>query len=111
MYCGLPAPERSAEKNLRETSSEDAQPCNDALSLKKITAVIAKMKRLLDAGRFEQAIYERMSLDLIRDYLSTKDASGKLIFVSYEIQDSELAPYLTPDMVEKLKVLVMDSIV
>lgn len=110
MYCGLPAPERDAGPELRQKSPEDAQPHNDSLSLKKITAVIAKMKSLLDAGRFEQAVYERTSLDLIRDYLSTKDDSGKLIFASYEIQDSELAPYLTQDMVEKLKLHVMDSI-
>jgi len=110
MYCGLPAPERSADTHLRHEPAEKAQPRDDALSLKKITAVIAKMKSLLDAGRFEPALYERMSVDLLRDYLSTKDDSGKLIFVSYEIQDSELAPYLTQDMVEKLKLHVMDAI-
>jgi hypothetical protein len=110
MYCGLPAPERSPETDERNKAPEEAQPQDDSLSLKKITAVIAKMKSLLDAGRFEQALYERMSLDLIRDYLSTKDAGGKLIFVSYEIQDSELAPYLTQDMIEKLKLHVMDSL-
>ncbi|MBM4309968.1 MAG: zinc ribbon domain-containing protein [Deltaproteobacteria bacterium] len=110
MYCGLPAPESRADTHLRHEPAENAQPRDDALSLKKITAVIAKMKSLLDAGRFEPALYERMSIDLLRDYLSTKDDSGKLIFVSYEIQDSELAPYLTQDMVEKLKLYVMDAI-
>ncbi len=110
MYCGHPAPERSPEADPRNRAPEGAQPQDDSLSLKKITAVIAKMKSLLDAGRFDQALYERMSLDLMRDYLSTKDAGGKLIFVSYEIQDSELAPYLTQAMVEKLKQLVMDSL-
>jgi hypothetical protein len=110
MYCGQPVPGRNAESETQHASSQDAEPEAEGLSLQKITAVIAKMKSLLDAGRFEQALYERMSIDLLRDYLSTKDDSGKLIFVSYEIQDSELAPYLTQDMVEKLKLYVMDTI-
>ncbi len=110
MYCGLPAPEREAEQEATHVGSASADSHNAALSLEKIVAVIAKMKSLLDAGRFEQPLYERMSLDLIRDYLSTMDESGRLIFVSYEIQDSELAPYLTQDMREKLKLHIMDSL-
>ncbi len=82
----------------------------DPLSLERTAAMLAKMKGLLENGRFDAEVYERMALDSIKDYLSTLDDGAQLIFVSYEIDDSKLAPFLTEDMIEKIKMLVMDTI-
>ena len=110
MYCGAPVPQQALEPETAQALAAAAGSDEHGLSLNKIIAVIAKMKSLLDAGRFEQALYERMTLDLVRDYLSTMDDSKQLIFVSYEIENSELSPYVTPEMLEKLRHFVMDSI-
>jgi len=98
--------------NKREDAGEeaDADSETDPRSLEKTAAMLAKMKGLLDNGRFDTDVYERMALDSIKDYLSTMDDSAQLIFVTYEIGDSKLAPFLTEDMIEKIKMLVMDTI-
>lgn len=110
MYCGAPVPQQPLEPETAEALAEAAVSGDGGLSFNRIVAVIGKMKSLLDAGRFEQAPYERMVLDLVRDYLSTMDDSKKLIFVSYEIEGSELSSFLTPGMLERLRHSVMDSI-
>lgn len=110
MHCAAPVPQQALEPETAQDPAEDAVPDEGGLSLEKIIAVIAKMKSLLDADRFEQAIFERMTLDLVRDYLSAMDDGTRLIFVSYEIENSELAPFLSPGMLEKLRRSVMDSL-
>ena len=79
------------------SSTEATNPHIDALSMEKTVAMLAKMKNLLDSGRFDAKVYEHMTLDAVKDYLSTMTDSAQLIFVSYEIQDSDLGPFLTQD--------------
>jgi len=82
----------------------------DPLSLEKTAAMLAKMKGLLDNGRFDVDVYERVALDSIKDYLTTLNEGAQLIFVSYEIDNSKLAPFLTEDMIEKIKMFITDTI-
>lgn len=132
MYCGEPIPGGAAASDIsEELSIEDmvmhtmaevrdkrqdageegnADSEADPLSLAKTSAMLAKMKELLDNGRFDADVYERMALDSIKDYLSTMNDGAQLIFVSYEIADSKLAPFLTEDMIEKIKMFVTDTI-
>lgn len=98
------------ENSEEVSSTEDTNPHIDAMSLEKTVAMLAKMKNLLDSGRFEANVYEHMSLDAVKDYLSTMTDSAKLIFVSYEIQDSDLGPFLTQEMIDALRKSVMDEI-
>jgi len=92
------------------SSTKAANPHVDALSLEKTVAILAKMKNLLDSGRFDTNVYEHMALDAVKDYLSTMNDSARLIFVSYEIQDSDLRPFLTQTMIDTLRMSVMDAI-
>jgi hypothetical protein len=92
------------------SSTEAANPHVDALSMEKTVATLAKMKTLLDSGRFDAKVYEHMALNAVKDYLSTMNDSAQLIFVSYEIQDSVLGPFLTQAMMETLRMYVMDAI-
>lgn len=92
------------------SSTEGTNPHIDALSMEKTVAMLAKMKNLLDRGRFDANVYEHMTLDAVRDYLSTMTDSAQLIFVSYEIQDSDLGPFLTQEMIASLRMSVMDTI-
>jgi hypothetical protein len=98
------------EQTEAESSTEAANPHIDALSLEKTVAMLAKMKNLLDSGRFDVNVYEHMTLDAVKDYLSTMTDSAQLIFVSYEIQDSDLGPFLTQAMIDALRMYVMDVI-
>ena len=82
----------------------------DSLSLAKTAAMLAKMKGLLDNGRFDVDVYERVALDSLKDYLTTLNEGAQLIFVSYEIDNSKLAPFLNEDMIEKIKMFVTDTI-
>ena len=90
----------------REEDNSEADP----LSLEKTAAMLAKMKGLLDNGRFDVEVYERVALDSIKDYLTTLNEGAQLIFVSYEIDNSKLGPFLTEDMIEKIKMFVTDTI-
>lgn len=92
------------------SSTEATNPHIDALSMEKIVAMLAKMKNLLDSGRFDANVYEHMALDAVKDYLSPMTDSAKLIYVSYEIQDSDLGPFLTQAMIDTLRMSVMDTI-
>jgi hypothetical protein len=92
------------------SSIEGTNPHIDALSMEKTVAMLAKMKNLLDSGRFDPNVYEHMTLNAVKDYLSTMNDSAKLIFVSYEIQDSDLGPFLTQEMIDALRMSVMDDI-
>jgi hypothetical protein len=92
------------------SSTQATNPHIDALSPEKTAAMLAKMKNLLDSGRFDANVYEHMALDAVKDYLSTMNDSARLIFVSYEIQDSDLGPFLTQAMMETLRMYVMDAI-
>ena len=92
------------------SSTEATNPHIDALSLEKTVAMLAKMKNLLDSGRFDANVYEHMTLNAVKDYLSTMTDSAQLIFVSYEIQDSDLGPFLTQAMIDTLRMYVMDAI-
>lgn len=92
------------------SSTEDTPPHIDVLSLEKTVAMLAKMKNLLDSGRFDANVYEHMTLNAVKDYLSTMTDSAQLIFVSYEIQDSDLGPFLTQAMIDTLRMYVMDII-
>jgi hypothetical protein len=89
-----------------ESVSSDKNP----LSIENTVAMLAKMKGLLENGRFDAAVYERMALDSVKDYLTTLTDETRLIFVSYEIADSALGQFLNAEMMEKLKVSVMDEI-
>jgi hypothetical protein len=80
------------------------------VSLEKTAGMLAKMKDLMENGRFDADVYERMALDTIKDFLFTMDDGAQLIFVSYEIADSKLAPFLTEDIIGKIKQFVMDTI-
>ncbi len=91
-------------------SDEDVDPTADALSMEKTVAMLAKMKGLLDKGRFDADVYERMALDSIKDYLLTLNDGTRLIFVSYEIESSGFAPFLNEEMIEKIRTLVMNEI-
>ncbi len=130
MYCGEPIHGKAPVSDIsEELSIEDmvmhtmepvtddrAEVCEqdnseaDPLSLEKITAMLAKMKGLLDNGRFDVDVYERVALDSIKDYLTTLNEAAQLIFVSYEIDNSKLAPFLTEAMIEKIKLFVTDTI-
>jgi hypothetical protein len=131
VYCGEPIPGRapvlegaeplSIEDMVKHTMEEgqdrrkedrrkDAGSEADPLSLEKTASMLAKMKDLMKNGRFDANVYERMALDAVRDFLSAMDDSDQLIFVSYEIADSKLAPFLTEEMIAKIKASVMDSI-
>ena len=92
------------------SSTEATNPHVDALSLEKTVAMLAKMKNLLDSGRFDAKVYEHMALDAVKDYISAMTDSAKLIFVSYEIQDSDLRPFLTQTMIDTLRMSVMDAL-
>jgi len=107
MSCGELLKKADASGRRREPGSGEG---GSPLSLPKTVAILARMKDLLDRGRFDKALYERMALDVIRDYLSTLDDSARLIFVSYEIQDSELFPFLTGGMVAALQGTTADRI-
>jgi len=78
--------------------------------MEKTVNMLAKMKALLDKGRFDADVYERMVLDTIKDYLLTLNDETRLIFVSYEIESSGFAPFLNEEMIEKIKTFVMDEI-
>lgn len=93
-----------------DESSAEANPPTDALSMEKTVLMLAKMKNLLDSDRFDVTVYEHMTLDAVKDYLSTMTDSAQLIFVSYEIQDSDLGPFLTREMIDTLRMHVMDAI-
>jgi hypothetical protein len=130
MYCGEPvhggAPVSDTSEDLsiedmvmhtmepvkdeREGVCEEDNSEADPLSLEKIAAMLAKMKGLLDNGRFDVDVYERVALDCIKDYLTTLNEGAQLIFVSYEIDNSKVAPFLTEDMIEKIKMFVTDTI-
>jgi len=97
-------------KGERKGVCKEDNSAADPLSLKKTAAMLAKMKGLLDDGRFDIDVYERVALDSIKDYLTTLNEGAQLIFVSYEIGDSKLAPFLTEDMIEKIKIFVTDTI-
>jgi len=92
------------------SSTEATNPHIGVLSMEKTVAMLSKMKNLLDSGRFDVNVYEHMTLDAVRDYLSTMTDSAKLIFVSYEIQDSDLGPFLSQAMIETLRMYVMDTV-
>ena len=98
------------EQTKEISSTEATNPHFGALSLEKTVAMLAKMKNLLESGRFDANVYEHMTLDAVKDYLSIMTDSAKLIFVSYEIQDSELGPFLTQAMIDTLRMSVMDAI-
>ena len=98
------------EQTEEVSSTEDTNSHIDALSMEKTVAMLAKMKNLLDIGRFDANVYEHMTLDAVRDYLSTMTDSAQLIFVSYEIQDSDFGPFLSQEMIASLKMSVMDTI-
>jgi hypothetical protein len=128
MYCGepihgvAPAPDTSEDLSIEDMVMHTMEPVKDErvceedkteadpLSLEKIAAMLAKMKGLLDNGRFDVDVYERVALDCIKDYLTTLNEGAQLIFVSYEIDNSKLAPFLTEDMIEKIKMFVTDTI-
>ena len=135
MYCGesihggapapdIPAPDTSEELSIEDMVMHTMEPVKDEpegvceednseagpLSLAKTAAMLAKMKGLLDNGRFDVEVYERVALDSIKDYLTTLNEGAQLIFVSYEIDNSTLAPFLTEDMIEKIKMFITDTI-
>jgi hypothetical protein len=98
-------------EQIEEVSSTEAtNPHIDALSMEKTVAMLARMKNLLDSGRFDANVYEHMALDAVKDYLSPMTDSAQLIFVSYEIQDSDLGPFLSQEMIDMLRMYVMDTI-
>jgi hypothetical protein len=98
------------EQDEQIPSTQATGPHIDALSMEKTVAMLAKMKNLLDSARFDATVYEHMALDAVKDYLSTMTDSAQLIFVSYEIQDSDLGPFLTQEMIDALRMYVMDAI-
>jgi hypothetical protein len=98
------------EQSEEESSAETTNSHINVLSMEKTVAMLSKMKNLLDSGRFEANVYEHMSLDAVKDYLSTMTDSAKLIFVSYEIQESDLGQFLTEEMIDALRKSVMDDI-
>jgi hypothetical protein len=101
---------RKGERRKDSGDGAESQSEADPLSLEKTAAMLAKMKDLMENGRFDADVYERMALDAVKDFLSTMADSDQLIFVSYEIIDSKLAPFLNEEMLEKIKTSVMDSI-
>ena len=130
MYCGepihgkAPVSDISEELSIEDMVMHTMEPVTDdragvceqdnseadPLSLEKTAAMLAKMKGLLDNGRFDVDVYERVALDSIKDYLTTLNEGAQLIFVSYEIDNSKLAPFLTEDMIEKIKMFITDTI-
>jgi hypothetical protein len=96
--------------DVTSASDKDVDPIADALSMEKTVAMLAKMKGLLDKGRFDADVYERMALDTIKDYLLTLNDETRLIFVSYEIESSGFAPFLNEEMIERMRTFVMDEI-
>lgn len=106
----IPAGQPPASMPGTVPAEEAVSSDKELLSIEKTVAMLAKMKGLLENGRFDADVYERMALDSVKDYLATLTDETRLIFVSYEIGDSALAPFLNAEMIEKLKVSVMDEI-
>ena len=78
-------------------------------SLERVLTLLSKMKDTLEDGKIDSSAYDRMALDMIRDYISTLPEDLRLNFVVHEITQSELFGYINEDILRDLRAFVLSS--
>ena len=98
------------EHKILQSSLEGMSGESGALSLEKILTLLPKMRDSLNKGHMEHSSYEKMVINIIKDYISSLADNIKLDFVVNGIIDSELSDYLNEEMLNDLRAHVISSI-
>ena len=98
------------ERTIVQPHLENTNEQRGAISLEKILTLLSKMKDSFNSGHLENSVYERMVLDIMKDFISTLDDDIKLNFVVNQIMDSELADYLNEEWLNNLRAFVISSL-
>jgi hypothetical protein len=65
------------------------------------------MKEPLEDGIIEQSTYDHMTLDMMKDYISTLPEDMRLNFVVRDITQSDLCGYINEDILRDLRAFVL----
>ena len=78
-------------------------------SLWTVLTLLSKMKNSLESGKFGNREYNRMTFNIIKDYISTLPEDMQHNFVVHEITDSELSGLINEDILKGLRAFVLSS--
>ena len=98
------------ERTIVHSPPENAPEENNILSLEKVLTLLSGMKVSFSSGHMELGVFQRMVVDIIKDYISPLADSIQLEFVVNGILDSELYDYLNDKMLNDLRAYVISSI-
>jgi hypothetical protein len=82
---------------------------NVTASLGAVLTLLSKMKSSLESGNIGNREYNRMTFNIIKDYISTLPDDMQLNFVVHEIRDSELSGFINEGILKDLRAFVLSS--
>jgi hypothetical protein len=82
---------------------------NVTASLGTVLTLLSKMKNSLESGNIGNREYNRMTFNIIKDYISTLPEDMQLNIVVHEITGSELSGFINEGILKDLRTFVLSS--
>ena len=105
-----------------ETPHQDTMITNDSLDddilietltelpLDRALNLLKGFKESFDRSQIKTAEYQKLVMEVIKDYISPMDDKTKINFVANDIKESELYKYLNDEIYKSLRTFVIEEI-